>query len=103
MTRYKGVEFDPDQSPTRQKVVEADIDRVIALEDVADLLSVCRDAAFAPEARRLAAAQLLAMHELAAEERSKRPKIDPDLVKALVAGLRPGLQLAKSEPVLLAR
>jgi hypothetical protein len=84
---YRGVGLHDQQSPERLDAVRQAIDLVFAEHDFVRLLELADDASRPPEARLLAAAKLQAAHELAVQDREKRPMIDLARVQASVAGL----------------
>lgn len=84
---YRGVGLHDQQSEERLNVVRRAIDDVYDLQDHQSLSDIAGDPFWPPEARLFAAAKLQATHELAAQDRERRPPIDLVLVAALVAGL----------------
>lgn len=84
---YRGVGIHAGQPPARVAVVKAAIDAVYALSNPTRLLAYLETSANPPEARLFAAARLRAAHELAAESRIGRPKMDMTYVAACAAGL----------------
>ena len=84
---YRGVDLHNEQSPKRLAVVRDGIDRVFAEHAFPRLFEIAGDPAWPPEARLLAAAKLQAAHELAVQDREKRPAIDLERVQASIAGL----------------
>jgi hypothetical protein len=85
---YRGVGIFEGQTPERiETIVRPALDLVDAMSNVHDLVAYAADASHPPEARLFAAARAEAIHELAAVDRTKRPDIDLDRVRASVAGL----------------
>jgi hypothetical protein len=84
---YRGVGLHDEQTPERLDVVRHEIDLVYAEHDFGRLLEIANDACRPPEARLFAAAKLQASHEIAVQDREKRPLIDLDRVQASIAGL----------------
>jgi hypothetical protein len=84
---HRGVPLHAGQSPERLAVVCGDVDAVLDEADPTRLLALAGNVALAPEARLLAAARLVAAHDLAVEKREARPVVDPQLARAAVAGL----------------
>jgi hypothetical protein len=80
---YKGCPIIAGQSPARVETVKRDIDRAHSLEDPTELQEFAFCIANAPESRALAASRLVALFEIAVDERRKRPaNFDPDLLRA---------------------
>jgi hypothetical protein len=84
---YRGVGLQDQQTPERLAIVRQAIDLVFAEHDFGQLFEIADDAGRPPEARLLAAAKLQAAHELAVQDREKRPLIDLVRVQASTAGL----------------
>jgi hypothetical protein len=79
---YRGCPIIANQSERRLTTVRADIDRSHSLDDPVELEEFAFCIANAPESRALAASRLVAMFELAVDERRKRPaNFDPDLLR----------------------
>src|SRR5262252_1340099 len=79
---YRSVGIIAGQSPARVETVKQDIDRAHSLDDPVELQEFAFCIANAPESRALAASRLIAMFELAVDERRKRPAtFDPDLLR----------------------
>lgn len=70
-----------------ESVVKPEIDRVYTIADPGELLTYASMSTNPPEARLFAAAKLEAIFELSVERRESRPDIDPERVRAVVAGL----------------
>jgi hypothetical protein len=86
---YKGCRIHDQQPKSRiETVVKPEIDRVFAIFDPQRLFSICGNVSWAPEARLLCRARLLAGWELATEGRMPRPEgITIESVKARTGGL----------------
>lgn len=84
---HRGVPLDDQQSETRLVVVRRDIDAVFEETDSKSLIKIAANPAWAPEARRFAAAKLEAAYQIATDRREQRPAIDLEYVRACVAGL----------------
>jgi hypothetical protein len=84
---YRGVGLQDQQTPERLAVVRQAIDLVFAEHDFGRLFEIADDAGRPPEARLFAAAKLQAAHEIAVQDREKRPLIDLVHVQASIAGL----------------
>lgn len=84
--RHRGVPIHDGQPASRvASVVRPAIDYVHNLADVAALAAYCRDCSYPPEARLLAGAKLEAAWQLSSEDRSTRPVIDLDKIRAATA------------------
>ena len=85
---YRGVDLHDFQTPERiSTLVKPAIDFVYGVDEPNDLFDYACSAAHPPEARILAAARLTAISEQRADKRLPRPGLDPDRIKAAVAGL----------------
>jgi hypothetical protein len=84
---YRGVGLHADQGPDRIADVRRDIDEVFLIDRTSELFAYLRDVRRSPEARLFAGAKLRARWELATEDREARPKIDIQLVDAIVMHL----------------
>ena len=84
---HRGVGLHDQQTPERLAAVRQAIDLVFAEHDFGKLFEIAGDARRPPEARLFAAAKLQAAHEIAVQDRVKRPLIDLVLIQASVAGL----------------
>lgn len=84
---YRGVGLHDCQTEDRLRLVRGEIDKVLALDEVDQLVDLCGNVRWSPESRLLAAAKLQATHQLAAEDRKTRPAFDLSFVVACVAGL----------------
>jgi hypothetical protein len=81
--QYRGCPLIAGQSAARIAVVKADIDRAHNLDDVSALLEFADSVANAPEARAYAYSKLVALHEVATDERRRRPGgFDRDLMQS---------------------
>lgn len=80
-TRYKGVMLFGEQSERSMARARRHIDAVSVM-GTADLEAVCKDRAWAAEARRLAAALLTAEWEKSADAGSVRPSVDLEEIAA---------------------
>ena len=84
---HRGVPLHAGQCERRVAVVRRELDRVFALEsNVDELLAFAANPKNAPEARLFAGAKLEALDAAAAASREARP-IDPDKLRAILAGL----------------
>lgn len=84
---YKGVPLHDQQGEARLAVVRREIDSVLGLDDINLLVEVCASPEWSPESRLLAAAKLMARHQLAAEDRKTRPLFDLAFVIACTGAL----------------
>lgn len=85
---YRGVGIHDCQDQARiDGTVKPEIDHVFGLTDPMKLLRYAEDEYRSPEARLFAAAKLRASYEMSAIERTSRPNVDLQVVKAVVAGL----------------
>jgi hypothetical protein len=84
---YKGVAIFAGQPARRVALVRREIDKIGNIADLVQLSEIAGDAAWSPEARRLAGAKCVAGLQRATERREPRPDIDPERVEACTAGL----------------
>ena len=85
---YKGVRIHDQQTVDRIALVKSEIDRVLGLNEIADLWDVAKHERWSPESRLLASAKIQALWQIAADERRARPRgLTLDGVIATVAAL----------------